>query len=341
MRTDAPTAAEFARLRMARHRRSRRRAAVAGAVVALVGALVVGALIAYGLGGDPERDDDGRLVPAEDVTLDAGSARALVADGTWPGGDRPEGLPREPAGRLRWLLSEVAWDAQEAEAVGLGLREAAAADDDVAVAMVAGVGAATVPLLPELRDDVVLVLRPLRAAVATTLAGEGPTDGGPAFQPGPLLATLSAVGHGSAAPLEGPLVDDMVRSWYAAYPVDGRDAPGAARRFGSGYAEQFRRSVQPVVLLYVGLAGQVCGDGADPPCRERLARWTERADRLFGDAVLDTIPRELLPPAVDRALGADRADRRPLPPVARQQWERFRAAQGYGVLGPVLDALAS
>ncbi len=325
---------------MARHQKSKRRAAVSGVVLAVLGALVVGVLIAYGLGGDPERDDEGRLVP-DDVTLDAGSARALVADGTWPGADRPDALPSARAGRIRWLLSEVAWNDDEADAIGLGLREAAADDADVAAATVTGVSGATMPLLPPLRDDVMLVLQPRRAAVAAALAGEEPADGGPAFEVGELLATFTAVGRDDATPLETPFVDGMARSWYAAYPVADRGDPGAARRFGSGYAEQFRRSVQPVVLLYVGLAGQVCGDGVDSMCREELARWTERADTLFGGVVLDTIPRELLPPAVDRSLGADRADHRRLPPAAQEQWERFRTAQGYGVLQPVLDALAS
>ena len=325
---------------MARHQKSKRRAAVAGVIVAVVGALVVGVLIAYGLGGDPERDDDGRLVP-EGVGWTPARPATSWPTAPGPATTAPRALPSEPADRIRWLLSEVAWDDDEAEAIGLGLRDAAADDADLAAAMVAGVSRATMPLLPELRDDVMLVLQPRRAAVAAALAGEEPADGEPAFEDGGLLATFTAVGHDDAAPLETPFVDGMARSWYAAYPIADRGAPGAARRFGDGYADQFRRSVQPVVLLYVGLAGQVCGEGVDTRCRDELTRWTERADTLFAGVVLDTIPRELLPPAVDRALGADRADHRRLPPAAQEQWERFRTAQGYGVLGPVLDALAS
>lgn len=339
--SDLRSAEEFAQRRLARHDRSRRRFAVVAVVLVLVGAVAAALLVVYAFGGDPERDADGRLVPPDDLgSLDAGAARALVADGTWPGEARVEGMPAGDADRIRWLLSEVAWDDDQAEAVGLGLRDAAEGDADLVSAMVSGVAGASRPLLPELREDVMLALQPVRAAVAAALAGEEPAAGRPTFEDGGLLATFSAVGHDAAGPLEMPFVDEMARSWYAAYPPEDRDAAGAAARFTDGYREQFRLSVQPVVLLYVGLAGRVCRDGVDEACRAEVTQWTERADTLFAGVVLDTVPRELLPPAVDRALGADRDDRRSLPAAVQGEWDRFREQQGYGVTGPVLDALA-
>ncbi len=338
--SEAPSADDFARRRLERHDQSRRRFAVVAVVLVVVGAVAAALLVVYALGGEPERDADGRLVPPEGLALDADAARDLVADGTWPGEDRVEGMPAGDADRIRWLLSDVAWDGDEATAIGSGLRVATEGDADLVEAMVSGVAGAARPLLPALRDDVMLALRPHAVAVAAALAGEEPPPGEPAFADGGLLATFAAVGHDDAGPLEEAFVDGLARGWTTAYPIDRRDAPGGAQRFRNGYREQFRRTVQPVVLLYVGLAGRVCDDGVDDACRAEVTAWTEQADTEFAGVVLDTIPRDLLPDVVGRALGADRAAHRTLPPAAQDDWERFRATQGYGVTGPVLDALA-
>ena len=336
-------AEEFARRRVAWHDRTRRRTAVIFGVLVLVGAIMAGVLVAYAFGGDsePERDQDGRLVPPDALVLDEESAQALVAQGTWPGDDRVEGMPAGDAARIGWLLSDIAWGQENLAPLGRGLAAATLDDPDLAVAMTEGVARASHGLVPGLREPVMSALANWQGAVAAVLAEDTPASGEPDFAQPDLLATFDLVGLDAAGPLEDPLVLRMSQGWERSLPVESRDAPGAPMRFVEDYEELFRQWVQPVVLLYAGLAREECAPDQGRECRRVLAARTARADGLVATRVLDSIPRELLPREVDRALGADAAPHRRLPPDAARVWERFRVEQGYGVLGPVLDALVS
>lgn len=263
-----------------------------GARSLLLCALVLGCVLLTTAGcGAPKHDSNGRLVVPTQVGWDLvkhDAVPALIDQGKVPDGDDLDGLPSTAAGRLRYVLTDVAWAPQESGGTLWSEIASGVVDDlehkpDGFNRLVAALAGARRPVPARLAWGLRDYLGDNAGAIRASVAGEGDPSADATIR------ALTSVGAETDDITVGSLLADA-RAGFT------NDVKKASQGHGGqeAIASAAVKWIRPVALVQAALAGLPVP--TEPQARTTLIQDIEATlVKSFENETYDALPMSLLP----------------------------------------------